>query len=94
MLPDAYILYENSYKLQEVTEAWRQLHNEELHNLHSFPDIIKGVKSRTTRWAEHAAQKGQMRNAYRVLVGKPEGKMLLGRLGIFVRIILIWVLNK
>jgi hypothetical protein len=58
----------------------RRLHNGELHNLYSSPDIIRQVKSRRMRWAGHAARMGAGRNVYRVLVGKPEGKGPLERL--------------
>ncbi|KAJ4448438.1 hypothetical protein ANN_10454 [Periplaneta americana] len=63
----------------EVTEEWRKLHNAELHALYSSPDIIRNIKSRRLRWAGHVARMGESRNAYRVLVGRPEGKRLLGR---------------
>jgi hypothetical protein len=56
-----------------VTKEWRKLHNEELHNLYSSPNIIRIIKSRRMRWAEHVARIGETRNAYRILVGKPEG---------------------
>jgi hypothetical protein len=49
------------------------MHNETLHNLYSSPDIIRMIKSRRTRWAGHVARMGKKRNAYRILVGKPEG---------------------
>jgi hypothetical protein len=58
----------------EVTGEWRKLHNEELHNLYSYPDIITQVKSRRMRWAGHVARMGEERKVYKVLVGKPEGK--------------------
>jgi hypothetical protein len=61
-------------KRDEVTGGWRKLHNEELHNLYSSPSIIRVNKSRRMRWAGHAARMGERRNAYRILVGKPEGK--------------------
>jgi hypothetical protein len=57
-----------------VTGEWRKLHNEELHNLYSSPNIIRLMKSRRMRWAGHVARMGEKRNAYRILVGKPEGK--------------------
>jgi hypothetical protein len=55
------------------------LHNEELHNLYSSPNIIRQIKSRRMRWARHVARMGEERNVYRVLMGKPEGKRPLGR---------------
>jgi hypothetical protein len=60
-------------KRDAVTGEWRKLHNEELHNLYSSPDIIRQVKSRRMRWAGHVARMGEERKAYKVLVGKPEG---------------------
>jgi hypothetical protein len=66
-------------KRDEVTGEWRKLHNEELHNLYSSPDIISQVNSRRMRWAGHVARMGEERKMYKVLVGKPEGKRLLGR---------------
>jgi hypothetical protein len=63
----------------EVTGGWRKLHNEELHNLYSSPSIIRMIKSRKIGWAGHAARMGENRNAYRILVGNPEGKRPLGR---------------
>jgi hypothetical protein len=66
-------------KRDEVTGDWRKLHNEELHNLYSSPNIIRMFKSRKMRRAGHVARMGETRNAYRILVGKPEGKIPLGR---------------
>jgi hypothetical protein len=66
-------------KRDEVTGGWRELHNEELHNLYSSPNIIRMFKSRRMRWAGHVERMGEKRNAYRILVGKPEGKRLLER---------------
>jgi hypothetical protein len=66
-------------KGDKVTGEWRKLHNEELRGLYSSPSIIRIMKSRRMRWADHVARMGEKRNAYRLLVGKPEGKRPLGR---------------
>jgi hypothetical protein len=66
-------------KRDGVMERWRELHNEELHNLYSSPSIIRIIKSRRMRRAGHMARMGEKRNVYRLLVGKPEGKRPLGR---------------
>jgi hypothetical protein len=63
----------------EVTRDWRKLHIEELHNLYSSPDIIRMIKSSRMRWAGHVARMGETRSAYRISVGKSEGKRSLGR---------------
>jgi hypothetical protein len=63
----------------EVTGEWRKLHNEELRDLYSSPSIIRIIRPRRMRWAGHVARMGEKRNAYRLLVGKPEGKRPLGR---------------
>ena len=65
-------------KRDEVTGQWRKLHNEELSDLYSLPNIVRVVKLRM-RWAGHVARVGEGREVYRVLVGKPEGKRPLGR---------------
>jgi hypothetical protein len=66
-------------KRDEVTGEWKKLHNGELHNLYSSPDIVRQIKSRRMRWAGHVARMGEGRNVYRVLVGKPKGKRPLER---------------
>jgi len=66
-------------KREAVTEEWRKLHNEELNNLFSSPNIVWVIKSRRMRWAGHVARMGEGRVVYRVLVGKPEGRRPLGR---------------
>jgi hypothetical protein len=63
-------------KRDEVTGEWRKLHNEELHNLGMTPDIVRQITSRRMRWAGHVARMGEERKVYKVLVGKPEGKMI------------------
>jgi hypothetical protein len=59
--------------------SWRKLHNDELHNLYSSPNIVRVIKSRGLRWAGHVARMGEGRGIYRVLVGKPESKRSGGR---------------
>ena len=66
-------------KRDEVTGEWRKLHNEELNNLYSSPNIVRVIKSRRMRWAGHVARIGEGRGVYRVLVGKSEGRRPMGR---------------
>jgi hypothetical protein len=66
-------------KGDEVIGGWRKLHNGGLHNLYCSPSIIRLIKSRRMAWAGHVARMEEKRNAYRILVGKPEGKRPLGR---------------
>jgi hypothetical protein len=66
-------------KRNEVTGEWRKLHNEELNDLYSSPNIVRVVKSRRVSWAGHVARMGKDRVVHRVLVGMPEGKRPLGR---------------
>jgi hypothetical protein len=64
---------------REKDGSWRKLHNDELHDLYSSPNIVWVIKSRKMRWAGHVASNGEGRGVYRVLVGRPEGKRPLGR---------------
>jgi hypothetical protein len=64
-------------KRDEATGYWRKLHNEELHNLYSL--LNRMIKSKRMKWAGHVARIGEKRNAYGILVRKPEGKRSLGR---------------
>jgi hypothetical protein len=63
-------------KGDEATGDWRKLHNEELQDLYSSPNIMRVIKLRRMRWAGHVAWMGEERGVYRVLVGKSEGKVL------------------
>ena len=66
-------------KRDESTGEWKKLHNEELNDLYCSPNIVRVIKSRRMRRVGHVARMGEQRGAYRILVGKPEGKRLLGR---------------
>jgi hypothetical protein len=66
-------------KRNEVTGEWKKLHNENLNDLYSLPNIVLIVKSRRMRWVGHVARIGEVRGVHRVLVGKPEGKRPWGR---------------
>jgi hypothetical protein len=66
-------------KRGEVIGGWRKPHSEELHKLYFSPSLIRMTKSRRLRWAGHVAGIRTKRRAYRILVGKPEGKRPLGR---------------
>jgi hypothetical protein len=66
-------------KRDEMTGEWRKLHNAELNDLYSLPNIVRVVKSRLMRWTGHVVRNGEERGVHRVLVGKPEGKRSLRR---------------
>jgi hypothetical protein len=64
---------------REEDRSWEKLHNDELQNLYSSPNIVRVIKSRRMRWTGHVARMGEGRGVYRVLVGRPSGKRPLGR---------------
>jgi len=66
----------------EVTGEWRRMHNEELSDLYSSPNIVRVIKSIKMRWAGHVARMGEERAVYRVLVRKPDGRNHWGNLGV------------
>jgi hypothetical protein len=59
--------------------SWRKLHNDELRNMHSSPNIVRVIKSRRMRWAGHVARMREGRSVYKVLVGRPKWKRPRGR---------------
>ena len=77
-------------KLQDTGE----LHNKVLHDFHFSPHIIWVIKWKRTGWAWYVESTGLRRNAYRILVGKPEGNIPLEGLGVHGSIILIWAFKK
>jgi hypothetical protein len=66
-------------KRDEVTGGWRKLQNDELHGLYSSPGIVRMIKARKMSWAGHVACMGEVRGAYNILLGRPEGRRPLGR---------------
>jgi hypothetical protein len=64
---------------REEDGSWRKLYNDELHSLHSSPNIVRVIKSRRMSWAGHVARMGEGRGVHSVLVGRPKGKRQLGR---------------
>jgi hypothetical protein len=65
------------HERDKVTGDWRKLHNDGLRALHPSPDSIRLMEPVNMRWAVHVARMGEKRNAYRILVGKPDEKRLL-----------------
>jgi len=57
-------------KRDGVTEEWRKLHNEDLNDLYSSPNIVQVIKSRRMRWAGHVARIGERKGVYRVFGGE------------------------
>jgi hypothetical protein len=81
-------------KRDEVTGEGRTLHNEELNDLYCSPNIVRVIKSRRMRWARRLARMGERRVAYRVLVGKPEGRSPLGRHRHRLEDNIMWIFRK
>ena len=81
-------------KRDEITGERRTLHNVVLNELFSSPNVVRWIKSRRMRWAEHVAGLGERRGVYRALVGKPEERDLLEDPSIDGRIMLRWIFRK
>jgi hypothetical protein len=79
---------------REEDGSWRKLHNDELHSLYSSTNIVRVIKSRRMRWAEHVARMGEGRGVYGVLVGRHEGKSHWEDLGVGGSITLRWALGR
>jgi hypothetical protein len=62
-----------------LTGEWKKLHNEELNDMYSSPNIVRVIKWRRMRWAGHVAHMEEVKGVHKLLVGKPEGKGRLGR---------------
>jgi hypothetical protein len=81
-------------KRDEVRGEWRKLHNEELHNLYSSPDIIRQVKSRRMRWEGNVVRMGEGRKVYKVLVGKTKERYHLKDQGVGGNMGSEWILGR
>jgi hypothetical protein len=66
-------------KWHDIVEGLRKMHSKELHNLYCSPNIIKMIKSSRMRWAGPVERMGAKRNAYRILMVKPDGRGPIGR---------------
>ena len=71
-----------------IRGEWRKLHNEEVNGMYCSPNIVQVIKLRRMRWVWHVARMGERRGAYRVLVGKLEGRNHFEDPGVDGRIIL------
>jgi len=81
-------------KRDELTWERRKLHNEELNDLYSPPNIFRVIKTRSMRLVGHVARVVKGGGVYRILVGKPEGKNHLRDPGVDGMIILRWIFRK
>jgi hypothetical protein len=66
-------------KRDAIAGEWSKLHNEELNDLYSSPNIVRVIKSRRMSWVGHVARMGEKRGVYRIFVGEPDGKRPFGR---------------
>jgi len=81
-------------KRGKVTGEWRKLHNVELNDLYSSPNIVRVITWRRMGWLGHVARMCERRDSYRALVGKPEERGNWGNPGVDGRIILRWIFRK
>jgi hypothetical protein len=81
-------------KGDEVTGEWRKLHNEELHDLYSSPSILRIIKSRRMRWADHVARMGKRRMRIVYWWESQRGKDHYENQDVDVWIILGWILER
>jgi len=78
----------------EVTGEWRRLHNKELNDLYSSPNIVRVIKSRRMRWAGHVARMGEERGCIGFRWGNRRYGDQWGDLGVDGWIILGWISRR
>jgi hypothetical protein len=81
-------------KRDEVTGEWRKLHNEELHDLYSSPNIVRVIKSRRMKWVGHVARMGRRESCIGFCWGNLRERDHWGDPGVDGRIILRWIFRK
>jgi hypothetical protein len=79
---------------EEGAGGWRRLWSEELCRLYASPNTVRMMMSNRMKWAMHVTCMAAMKNAYSILVGKPQGKRPIGNQGVDGRIIIEWILGK
>jgi hypothetical protein len=79
---------------REKDGSWRKLHNDELHDLYSAPNIVRVIKSRRMRWAGHVARKGTGKVFTEFWLGRPKARDDWKDLGVGGRITLRWTLGN
>jgi hypothetical protein len=81
-------------KRGEMTECWRKLHDTELHNLYSSPNILRMIKARKMKLVGHAALMGEMRNEYKICLQSLKGRDHSEHLDVDGKMILKWILGQ
>ena len=79
---------------RDTNGKWRRLHNEEHYSLYHSPKIVRVIKSRRLRWADHVTRMEEGRSAFKVLTGTPTGRIVLGRPGLRWEDNIEWIVNK
>jgi hypothetical protein len=79
---------------REEAGSWRKLHNDELHDLYSSPNIVRVIKSRRMRWAGHVASMGRGEVLTGFWLGGPKARDQWEDQGVGERITLRWTLGR
>jgi hypothetical protein len=78
----------------EVTKEWRRLHNNELNDLYSSPNIVRVIKLKRMRWAGHVARMGRREACMGFWWGNLRERDHWGDQGVYGSIILGWIFRK